>query len=184
MDLAQIIKSRRTVHSYKNEKVSDEIVRKALELSLWAPNHKLTFPCRYYWVGEQARARLADLSADMKAAKKALSETEKNAAREIITNPSHLIVLGLRRDPDANRMHEDYATLACGVQITSLYLWEQGISSKWTTGGFSTNSRTYEILGLSAEEVQLEGALFIGVPAQVPVPQPRPPLEKFLARIG
>ena len=183
MDLTQIICSRRTVHSYKPEKVSDETVKKAFELALWAPNHKLTFPWHFYSVGERARGRLADLQAELKAAKKGLSETEKKAAREVVLNPSHLVMLGLRRDSDPHRMHEDYATLACSVQIASLYLWDQGVGTKWSTGGFTSHPRTYEILGVSAEEVQLEGALMIGVPLVVPPVHLRPPVEKFLIRV-
>lgn len=184
MDLAQLTVSRRTVHNYKTDKVADSLVHKALELSLWAPNHKLTFPWVYFQIGEGVRRQLADLSVELKAAKKQLSEVEKKAVRDIVTNPSHLIILGLRRDADPQRMHENFATLACSVQIASLYLWEQGVGTKWTTAGFSMHKRTYEILGASPDEVQLEGALMVGIPQLVPSATPRPPLEKFLRYIG
>jgi nitroreductase len=183
MDLAQLIVSRRTVHNYKTDKIADDLVIKALELSLWAPNHKLTYPWIYTWAGAGARARLADLSAELKATKKPLSETEKRAARANVTNPSHLIMLGLGRSEDAGRQHENYATLACSVQIAMQFLWNQGIGTKWSTGGWSTHARTYEILGLSPDEVSLEGALMIGVPLIVPAATKRPPLEKFLRKV-
>ena len=182
MDLAQNTMTRRTVHNYKPAKIADDHVIKALELSLWAPNHKLTYPWVYIWVGEQARLKLADLSAELKAAKKALSETELRAVRATVTNPSHLIAIGLRRNPDTHRAHEDFATLACGVQIACQYLWEQGIGSKWTTGGWLTHPDSYAILGVSPEEVQLEGGLMIGVPSIIPAATKRPPLERFLRR--
>lgn len=184
MDLAQIIRSRRTVHTYKREKVSDETVKKAFELALWAPNHKLTFPCRFYFIGDSAREKLADLYADLKSLKKTLSETEKRATRETVLNPSHLVYLGLRRNADEHRMHEDYATLACGVQIASLFLWQQGIGTKWSTGGFTVDDRVYEILGISRDEIQLEGALMIGVPLMLPAAPARPSIDKALISIG
>jgi nitroreductase len=180
MDLEQLALARRTVHNYKTDKVADSLVHKALQLSLWAPNHKLTFPWRYFQVGVKARGALAALAVDLKSAKKALSEVEKRAARDNVTNPSHLILLGLRRDSDSSRQHENFATLAASVQIASLYLWEHGVASKWSTGGYSVHPRTYEILGVSRDEVQLEGALMIGVPQMTPAPPERPPLEKFL----
>jgi nitroreductase len=183
MDLAENTRSRRTVHNYKTDKIADSLVVKALELSLWAPNHKLTYPWVYIWVGAQARARLADLSAELKAAKKGLSEVEKKAVRATVLNPSHLIALGLKRGADAHRLHEDFATLACSVQIASQYLWEQGVCTKWTTGGFLTHARSYEILGVSPEEVQLEGGLMIGLPSVTPVATSRPPLDRFLRRV-
>ncbi|MGZ3723920.1 MAG: nitroreductase family protein [Bdellovibrionales bacterium] len=183
MDLAQLTVSRRTVHNYKPDKIADDLVTKALELSLWAPNHKLTYPWVYIWVGAAARLQLADLAAELKALKKPLSETEKKAVSATVTNPSHLIALGLKRSADAHRQHEDYATLACSVQIAAQYLWDQGIGSKWTTAGWSTHARSYDILGVSPEEVSLEGAFMIGVPLIVPAATPRPSLDKFLRRV-
>lgn len=183
MDLAQLAVSRRTVHNYKADKVADAVVERALALSLWAPNHKLTFPWVFFWIGPQARAKLADLAVDLKSIKKPMSEVEKKAARENVLNPSHLILLGQRRGADEMRIHEDYATVACSVQIACLYLWEQGVASKWTTGGFSTHARAYEILGISASEILLQGGLMIGVPAVVPAATERPALAKFLRRV-
>jgi nitroreductase len=182
MDLAQNTVSRRTVHNYKTDKIADELVIKALELSLWAPNHKLSFPWVYIWLGPHARGELAALSAELKAAKKPLSETEKKMAMANVTNPSHLIALGLRRSEDSHRQHEDFATLACSVQIASQYLWEQGVGTKWTTGGWLQHPKSYGILGLSPDEVVLEGGLMIGVPSIIPAATKRPPLEKFLRR--
>lgn len=183
MDLAQLIVSRRTVHNYKADKIADELVIRALELSLWAPNHKLTYPWVYTWAGTRARTQLADLSAELKAAKKPLSEIERRAVRANLTNPSHLIMLGLRRSADTGRQHENYATLACSVQIAMQFLWDHGVGTKWSSGGWSTHARTYEILGLSPDEVSLEGALLIGVPLIVPAATKRPPLEKFLRKV-
>jgi nitroreductase len=183
MDLAQLTVSRRTVHSYKTDKVADDLVRKALELSLWAPNHKLSFPWVYIWIGGSARAQLAALAAELKAAKKGLSDVEKKAVAATVTNPSHLIALGLRRSEDAHRAHEDFATLACSVQIAASFLWEHGVGTKWSSGGWTTHPRTYEILGVSPAEVALEGALMIGVPLIVPKATERPSLDRFLRRV-
>ena len=183
MDLAELTLSRRTVHNFKKAKVDNAVVEKALELSLWALNHKLTFPWQYFWIGDVARKKLAELSVEIKNAKEPLNDVKKKAVTEKITNPSHIILLGLRRSPDVLRAHEDYASLACAVQIASLYLWEQHIGSKWTTGGFSSHARTYEIMGISPDEVQLEGALLVGIPLIVPAATKRPPLERFMQRV-
>ncbi len=183
MDLAELTLSRRTVHNYKKAKVDDTVVERALELSLWAPNHKLTFPWQYFWIGDAARKKLADLSVELKNAKEPLNDVKKKAVIEKVTNPSHVILLGTRRSPDAVRAHEDFASLACAVQIASLYLWEKHIGSKWTTGGFSSHARAYEILGISPDDVLLEGALLVGIPLIVPAATKRPPLERFMRRV-
>ncbi|MGE4130580.1 MAG: nitroreductase family protein [Bdellovibrionales bacterium] len=185
MDFQELVVTRRTVHQYKTDKIDDEPVLKALELGLWAPNHKMTWPWRYYWLGPLARRKLADLAVELKSAKESepMSEVKVAATRSNVLNPSHFILLGLAKTPEAHRHHENYATLACSVQIMSMYLWDQGIATKWSTGGFTTHAKTYEVIGASADEVQLEGGLMIGVPATMPAVPARPSLGEFLQRL-
>lgn len=178
MDIRDVILTRRTVHNYTPEKVDDALVEEALALSLWAPNHKLTFPWVYTWLGPETRSRLGDLSAELKAA----DPVKRKAAKDTVITPSHLISLGIKRSESAGRQHEDYATLACSVQILSMYLWQHGIATKWSTGGWSTHEKAYEIIGLNPAEVKLEGALMIGYEQILPKAPERPPLERFLRK--
>lgn len=180
MNLKELIKTRRTVGAYSTRKVEDALVEEALALSLWAPNHRLTYPWVYAWVGPTARAKLGDLGAEMKGGR---DTVKGKMVAANVTGCSHLIGLGLRREERAGVAHEDYATLSCSVQILSLFLWEHGVSTKWSTGGWAMADAAYGIMGLDPAEVRLEGALMIGYDAngQPPAPE-RPPLSKFLRR--
>lgn len=180
MNLADLVRSRRTVHNYTKANVDWGVVEQALELSLWAPNHKLSFPWVYTRVGPEARGHISALSVELKSKKGELSETKKQAIRDSVLNPAHIISLGIRKDADEHRRHEDYATLSCSVQIASLLLWEKGIATKWTTGGAWSHEKSYAILGLSSSEVQLEGALLIGQADHMPQAPPRPQLHELL----
>ncbi len=182
MNLSELITSRRTVHNYSSEKVSEAVVEEAMRLSLWAPNHRLTYPWAYFCAGAATRIKLADLAVELKGAKEPLSEVKKTAMRDNILKPSHLILLALKRG-DPKHEHEDYATLACGVQIASLFLWEKGIGSKWSTGGYFIGPRTYDVLDISPEEFRLEGALLVGVPLTPAPAPPRPALEGILRKL-
>lgn len=182
MNLSELITSRRTVHNYRREKVSDAVVEEALRLSLWAPNHRLTYPWAYFWTEGETRMKLADLAVELKGLKEPLSEAKKSGLRDQVLNPSHLILLALKRG-DPKLEHEDYATLACGVQIASLFLWEKGLGSKWSTSGYFTGQRTYEILGVSPEDFRLEGALLVGVPVTPPPTATRPALAGILRKL-
>lgn len=180
MNLDELVLSRRTVHNYTKANVDWADVERALELSLWAPNHKLSFPWVYTRVGSEARGHLSALSVELKSKKGELSEVKKQAIRDSVLNPPHIISLGIRKDADEKRRHEDYGTLACSVQILSLVLWEKGIATKWTTGGAWAHTKTYEILGLNPAEVQLEGALLIGHAEHMPAAPARPALKEHL----
>lgn len=181
--LDELIQTRRTVHQFKSDIVSEDVVHHALELSLWAPNHRLTFPWVYTLVSAETRLRLIDLAIDLKKKKDPeFSKIKEMALRKRLGEPSHWVALGLKRDPRPEVFQEDVATLGCSVQIASMSLWENGISTKWSTGGFTSHSKTYEILNLSESEVCLMGALFIGVADVLPQPSPRPPLSEVLKR--
>jgi nitroreductase len=183
MEFSQLVRSRRTVHNYLPEKVSEELVVEALRLSLWAPNHKLTFPWSYTLVGPVARERIADLALELKIKKDAqMSDLKKRLQRESVLTPSHVVSFGIRLS-EPKQEHEDTATVAASIYAASLFLWDNGISTKWTTSGWSKHARTYEILGLNPSEVRLEGCLLIGKPAVVPALHERPPLDSFLRRV-
>ncbi len=180
MELAELIRSRRTVHNYTDKKVDWSIVEEALALSLWAPNHKLSFPWVYTRIGPKSREELADLAVELKEKKGELGETKRKAIHANIIHPAHVISLGIRLDDDERRRHEDFATLACSVQIASLYLWQKGIATKWSTGGNWSHKKTYKILDLNPDKVRLEGALLIGMAESMPKTPARPDIEKVL----
>lgn len=179
MDFAELVRSRRTVSQYTQGEVPRERVEEALALSLWAPNHRLTWPWVFTWVGPQARIKLGDLAVELKSKKGPLTDVKAKSIRDSMLHPAHLISLGIKRsNPDLE--HEDYATLSCSVQIATMYLWQLKVGSKWSTGGAWMDDRTYGILGLDPKLVRLEGGLMIGVPRAVPSPPERPALSQFL----
>jgi nitroreductase len=182
MNFRELTKARRTVHSFKESPVDESLVLEALQLSLWAPNHKLTFPWVFTLVGPAAREGLAKLAVELKSQKEPLSDFKANIVRESVIKPAHLVSLAVKRSAKSEQMHEDYATLACSVQIACLDLWQNGIATKWSTSGFARHAKTYSILGLYEAEVQLEGILMVGIAEKFPPAPQRPNCEKFLRR--
>lgn len=171
MSFEELVQTRRTIQQFTDEKIPNELIHKALSLGLWALNHKLTFPWRWIDVGAAHREKLADLAEELKPGK---------AKRDVIIKPSHYIALSMIRSEDSERLWEDFATMACSVQIISLFLWKQGVGSKWTTSGFTKHEKTYSILEVDAHKEKLVGGLFIGKPAMIPKTAGRPELSQFL----
>ena len=177
MDFVEVTRARRTVGAYTDAKVDDGLIRDALGLSLWAPNHRLTFPIRYVSLGPVVRQRLADLAIELKSARGALSDPQRNAIRNSVLKPSHVIALGRARTDNPAIAHEDYATLACGVQIATTYLWSRGVATKWSTAGWATGDRASAIMNIDPADVHLEGCLIAGMAERIPNPPPRPALD-------
>jgi hypothetical protein len=116
----------------------------------------------------------------LKSLKKPLSQIEKQAVRKDFLSASHLIVLAIQRNADVGQSREDYASMAAGVQNASLYLYANGVGSKWTTGKVTQGHRTYEVVGANPETEEIVGFFWIGYADRDPKTPERPPLTKFL----
>ena len=67
--VAELIRSRRTIHDFRGEPAPPELARRALDLARWAPNHHLTEPWRFYLLGPETAAAIARLNAEIVTAK-------------------------------------------------------------------------------------------------------------------
>jgi nitroreductase len=165
--ILNLILSRRTIHHYLNEEVPVQVIRDAIWAAVHAPNHKWTWPWRFYWLGPAAREKLATVNA-------------KFAAN------GELLVLAISKSSDATRAREDYAAMACAIQNVSLYLHHLNYGTKWSTGKLMRTEGLLETIGETEGSIEVCGLLWIGradkaAPA-APMPE-RPALDHFLKRI-
>ena len=180
--MKELITHRRTVHKYKPEKISEEVVKEVISLSLHVPNHRWTYPWKYVLVGDEARQKILSLAVSLKERDlgASLPSEALSTIKEKILNPSHLLILGRQKVSDEFQAKEDYATLSCSVQVMSLLFWQDGIGTKWGTSGLSRHPMVYKILGLDPDQVCIEGFFWIGVPEIIPPVRPRPELDQVL----
>lgn len=182
MSILELIKGRRTIHSYTKGQVPYEVIQSSIEAATYAPNHKLTFPWRFILIGQNTRKKLLELSLNLKMKKEALSEVKKKAIENKFNEPASLIVVGIKKSESTLQEEEDYASLACGLQNMFLYLWEKGFGSKWSTGEATRDRKTYEILDLDPSQFKLCGFIWVGVADKVPTKPERPPLSKLIIK--
>lgn len=72
MDLFQTIEARRSIRRYTNEPVPDEVVERAIDAALLAPNSSNTQTWDFYWVkSPEKKARLVKYCLNQSAARKA-----------------------------------------------------------------------------------------------------------------
>lgn len=183
MILSELMRSRRTVHEYETDSVPPSIVQQAIELAVWAPNHKLNFPWRFVQLGPVAHKQVAELAATVKFGAGIKNEATQKLTQRFLRVGSFL-VLGLRRAADPMRAKEDYASLACAVQNMSLFLWEQGYGSKWTTGGILHRPELYQMVEWNENEMEIVGLFWIGKPQVVPSPPSRPKVAEVFKAVN
>lgn len=171
--------NRRTIHEYNVAEVDIELVKQAIEVAIHAPNHRKTWPWYFVIGGDSVKTQIAKLSIELKEKKEKLSDIKKQALTTKFQRASYLVALGQRRSENPVQSKEDYATIACGVQNMSLFLWEKGIGTKWSSGGVTSHEKTYEIFNIEKEEYELVGFLWVGQPNRIPTNIERPDVKSF-----
>jgi len=160
--VAELIRGRRTINLFEPEPVATSALLDAIEVARWAPNHRLTQPWRFYLIGPETAAAVADCWAGFEAESK--GEAARAARLERLGSiPGHFVVTHAR-DADAVVDLENYAACCCAVQNLMLYLWQRGIGVKWTTGAITRERRLYDLLGIDADAERIVGYFWYGRP--------------------
>lgn len=166
LDLAALIRSRRTIHDFSAEPVPQARVLEALDLACWVPNHHRTEPWRFYLLGDTAQARVVALNTALVRASKGDAAAESKRKRWQAM-PGWL-ALTCRTSTDPAREREDYAACCCAAQNLGLALWQQGIGLKWGTGKVIRAPEFMEILGADPAQEFAVGLFWYGYPAEIP----------------
>jgi len=174
-NLAAVLRGRRSIDLYAPDAVSVDLIRDAIDVARWAPNHRLTEPWRFYLLGPATRRAVIDLAVELETVAK--GERAGVARRARLDAIPGLFVLTTRRSVDPLLDREDYAACCCAAENLMLYLWEQGIGVKWTTGGITRHQRFYELLQADPASEAVVGFFWYGVPKVVPTQQRRPVAE-------
>lgn len=174
----ELIKSRRTIHNFKPDpKPSVDVIKSAIQHAVWAPNHHLTEPWQFHLIGDETKEKICQLNAELIRTKLGDKAAEAKLKRWQAL-PGWLLLTCPRSDDDL-REQEDYAACCCAAQNMSLYLWNEGIGVKWTTGKVIRDERFYQITNIDIASTFIVGLFWYGFADVVP-PAKRKPLEEVL----
>lgn len=186
MNLVDLIRERRTVQSYSTEVVPSHVLTTAIELATYAPNHRCTFPWKFFRIGSSGRTKLGELAITLKTSKPGsapLTEVARAAVMRKYTEEAELIIAGISKNEDSEIEREDYASLAMGLQNMSLYLWSEGYGSKWSSGKILNHPTTYEVVKQSPKNFTVCAFFWIGKASGSVRPVPRPEVSRFYTEV-
>ncbi|MDH3440801.1 MAG: nitroreductase [Gammaproteobacteria bacterium] len=177
--IAERIRSRRTTKLFLKQKVSNKLIREAIEVARWAPNHHLTEPWHFYLLGPQKITQCAALIAVLIRENKddaALAQFKQESA---LSMPGWLLVT-CKRSEDELLQREDYAAVCCAIQNLTLYLAEADVACKWTTGLITRDDRLFELLDIDPAREFVVGLIWYGYPKTLPT-QTRKDVSEILS---
>jgi nitroreductase len=175
----QALYDRRMAWKFKDEPVPREAIERMLDAAVWAPNHRLTEPWRFFVLekGSVARQRAADLAYDF-ALQRNNDSVRAERARQTVLEPPVLVYVYCVPGPNEEVTRENYAAVCCAVQNISLAGVAEGLAVTWETGGPTRHPNLREALG-AAEDWIMVAMLSIGVPAEAPSSR-RTPVGEFV----
>ncbi len=165
-EFAEVLRGRRTIELFLQTPIPKLLVEEAIEAAIWAPNHRVTEPWRFYTLGDAAKERCLDLCHDIVSDSK--GKKAADFKRECWSEKPGWMVVTCKRSEDALLQQEDYAACSAAVQNLMLYFWKAGVGCKWSSGKITRDSRFFEILGINEADEFVVGLIWYGYPKLTP----------------
>ena len=174
---------RRSVKQFTNDPVPGETLDRLFSAAIWAPNHRLTEPTRFFAVRKNSplRTKIAEIVWQTTYDGVVSPNPDKkrhsaDAKRDRVLNAPALVYVYSLHGENKQMTLENYATSCCAVQNMALAAVAEDLYLDWSTGGLTRIPGLAQILG--AKEVwTMVGVLSLGRAASVPHTRRRPHSE-------
>lgn len=162
----QALYGRRMAWKFQDKPVAREALQRMLDVAVWAPNHRLTEPWRFFVLEKEspARRKAAELAYDF-----VLENTnlpgQALVTRHKVLDPPVVVYVYCVPGPSEETTRENYAAVCCAVQNISLAGVAEGLAVAWETGGAVRHPDLKEALGAESDW-NMVAMLSIGAPAE------------------
>jgi len=175
----QALYRRRMSWRFSDAPVPREAVQRMLDAAIWAPNHRLTEPWRFFVLekNSQQRREAGELAYQF-SLEQNNNPAQAEAAREKVMAASVLVFAYCTPGRDEEATRENYASVCCAIQNMSLAGVAEGLAVTWDTGRATRHPRLKELLG-AEDDWLMTGMLSIGVAAEQNNAQ-RTPVSNFV----
>ena len=166
MSVYEAIHSRRMNNEFTDDVPPRESMERMIDAAIWAPNHRLTNPWRFFVLekGGVKRDEVAQLAYDNIFERSGNHDNANGSRQRVLDAPALIYVYSVAGDRE-DLTQENYAAACCAVQNLLLAAVAEGLAGDWSTGNTTRHPRLAETLGAEADWTMV-GALFIGQPSR------------------
>ena len=185
MEFNQVVMSRRSVFKFLPNSVLVDDIYPLIEAAVMAPNHHLTQPWRFIWLGKQTQARLAEFYGEAKAAKAMVPDAmlheriKQKAIEKFLTVPAILLVV-CRLDRQPVIREEDLAATHCAIQNLLLAATDKGLGAQWSTHPMIYDTEVMAEVGVDTSKERCCAMIYMGYPDIIPPAPPRKSAQECL----
>ncbi len=179
MSVYQAIYGRRSAWKFADSPVDPMAIERMLDAAVWAPNHRLTEPWRFFVLEQDspARKRAAELASEFQLERTG-DGRRAEASRQKVLEPPMVIYVYNVPGPNDETTKENYASTCIAAHNMSLAGAAEGLAVTWETGGVMRHPGLAELLG-AEESWEMAAMLLIGHPGEHPVSR-RSPASGFV----
>jgi len=158
--LQRVAQQRRSIYSYLDTPVSRQVVERAIECAVLAPNHHRTRPWRFFVFAADARHRLA---AAYETAARRLGRDAERAIQRALDAPVMIVVgcAASASNPRVEQKEEEFA-VAASIENMMLALAAEGVGTLLTTGVLAESDEVHRLVGLTPPEARIMGVVNVG----------------------
>ncbi|MSP79056.1 MAG: hypothetical protein EXR67_05845 [Dehalococcoidia bacterium] len=170
---------RRMGGGFKEQGVPKDAMHHVLDTAVWAPNHRMTEPWRFFVLpkASAARAHLGEMAYELAMQRYGKAEQAEHARKEVLGPPVLLFVYCVP-GPNEETTRENYAAVMCASQNISLACVAEGLAATWETGGTTRHPKLGAALGAEPTWT-FANMISIGYPEKV-LTSRRTPAEQFV----
>ncbi len=182
MTVLEAIKTRRSVPRLRPDPVPREVIEQMLEAAVWAPNHRLTEPWRFYVLTGEAKRRFAEIRRQFRAttfpnpeAPEAVRALDK-LYQDTLATPA-LIVPTVHLPDDEEIRDENIAATFMAIQNMMLVATDLGVGTYMRTGPLRDDPALRTLLGLEQDR-RILAVVYVGYPSEIPQKRRTPASER------
>ncbi|MGQ0548641.1 MAG: nitroreductase family protein [Armatimonadota bacterium] len=182
MSILDVIKSRRSVPKLRSDPVPREVLEEMLDAAVWAPNHRLTEPWRFYVLTGDAKQRFAEIRRRFRAATFPNPEAPEaikaldRLSQDTIATPA-LVAATVHQAADEEVREEDTAATFIALQNLMLVAAERGLGTYMRTGALLRDPELRALLGVE-DDRRVLAIVYVGYPDQMPQKRRTPAVER------
>mmetsp|Transcript_15631 Transcript_15631/g.23677 ORF Transcript_15631/g.23677 Transcript_15631/m.23677 type:complete len:308 (+) Transcript_15631:132-1055(+) len=158
--IQSVLIGRRTVGEFDQTPVQDDVLKRAVECAIAAPNRRMSEPWRFIKVGPETVKKFAELNSKINLDMET-NEKEKKVV-DWTTIPGWCVVTSKLTPGDNTIEMEDFKSTCCAIQNFMLSMWSEGIGTKWTSGPVQKTPEFAELCGVDATKEKVVGCIWYG----------------------
>ena len=173
-----VLMSRRTVERFEATPVSVDVLRRAIECAIMAPNRSGSEPWRFVQLGPDTVQRIQQLNTDLQQPQPQSeqeegddSTTRGTSSSSFVTTvadhdwtniPGWCVVTSKVSPDDPDTELQDFRSTSCAMQNFMLSMWSEGVGSKWTEGSTQKTTEFADLVGIDTDIEKVVGIIWYG----------------------